>query len=66
MGQNSSMLINIIITSIIKSIVYLSFWYRYQYQLYDSDTVWYFNMVYSPSQNMLTVGVSGNMNATTQ
>ncbi len=35
------MLINIIVKSIVKSIVYLSFWYQY-----DNDT---FDTVYSPT-----------------
>ncbi len=38
LNQNSSMFINIIMKSMIKSIIYQSFWYWYQYQLYDSDT----------------------------
>ncbi len=42
MGQNSSMLINIIVKSIVKSIVYLSFWCWYWYWLSDTDTIRYF------------------------
>ncbi len=40
-GQNSLMLIDITVKSVFKSIVYLFFWYRYRYWLYDTDTIRY-------------------------
>ncbi len=50
------MLINIIVKSIVKDIVYLSFWYQYQYWLYDTNTIryiWY--GIYSPKSTSYTM-----------